>query len=197
MTGYSVRLPKDLVDKIDDQIDTKCYFSTRPDFVLFAMKSTAMIMAEKYRKMLDMINNDEIMKYIKGQEKLLTARVGDVIIDNYKRDYVGEPIQIMIRIPDGLNKIIDEFIIRIGYVSNKLDFIRMSIICTLESLNEMELIMQNAEEYTKQVKKTQDDLIKSVSENIIKGQNPGDVLKMTIDANMSMKTIGSDFQSND
>lgn len=73
----------------------------------------------------------------------------------------------------------------------------MSIICTLESLNEMELIMQNAEEYTKQVKKTQDDLIKSVSENIIKGQNPGDVLKMTIDANMSMKTIGSDFQSND
>ena len=91
----------------------------------------------------------------------------------------------MIRIPEGLNKIIDEFIIRIGYVTNKLDYIRMSILCTLESLNEMERIMQNAEAYTNEVKKTQDDLIRVVAENLIKGNDPGDILKMTVNARMS------------
>ncbi|MBO7351529.1 MAG: hypothetical protein J6U12_01235 [Candidatus Methanomethylophilaceae archaeon] len=185
MPGYSVRLPKDLVDRIDAQIDTKLYFSTRPEFVLFAMKSTAMIMAEKYRKMLEMVNDNEIMRYIKGQEKLLTARVGDAILEKYKKNYCGDPVQIMIRIPEGLNKIIDEFIIRIGYVTNKLDYIRMSILCTLESLNEMERIMQNAEAYTNEVKKTQDDLIRVVAENLIKGNDPGDILKMTVNARMS------------
>ena len=190
MTGYSVRLPQGIVDAIDLQIREKEYFSTRPDFVLFAMKSTAMTMAERYRKMLEMIDSNDSMRYMKGQEKLLTSRVGESLLKIFSERFGGDPVQIMIRIPEGLNRIIEDFVIRIGYVSNKLDYIRLSIVCTLESLGEMEQIMAGAEEYTRNVKKAQDDLIKAVAGDLLGGKGSVDVIGRVADANIKVGQEG-------
>lgn len=184
MTGYSVRFPKEATDAIDVLINKKNYFTTRPEFILFAMKSTAMIMAEKYRMMLEMIKNDNVLKNIKGQEKALTEKVGAALIDKFNDKYKGEPVQIMIRIPDGLNSIIEDFVIRIGYVTNKLDFIRMSIVCTMESLDEMEKIIQNAEKFTAEMKKAQEELLKAVSEKVIAGADTNDLINEAVKSNI-------------
>ena len=190
MTGYSVRLPQGIVDAIDLQIKEKEYFSTRPDFVLFAMKSTAMIMADRYRKMLEMIDGNESMRYMKGQEKLLVSRVGESLLEVFNGRFGGDPVQIMIRIPEGLNRIIEDFVIRIGYVTNKLDYIRLSIVCTLESLDEMEQIMAGAEEYTRNVKKAQEDLIRAVAGDLIGGDGSVDVIRRVVDANVNVSQKG-------
>ncbi|MBR3476773.1 MAG: hypothetical protein IKH39_06420, partial [Candidatus Methanomethylophilaceae archaeon] len=96
----------------------------------------------------------------------------------------------MIRIPEGLNRIIEDFVIRIGYVTNKLDYIRLSIVCTLESLGEMEQIMAGAEEYTRNVKKAQEDLIRAVAGDLIGGDGSVDVIRRVVDANVNVSQKG-------
>jgi hypothetical protein len=72
-------------------------------------------------------------------------------------------------IPEGLNRTIKTLVIRIGYMTNKLDYIHLSIICTY---SEMEQIMSEIEEYTINVKKAQDNLIRIVMGDLASGR-PG------------------------
>ena len=169
MGSYSVRIPKELANRIDEHIDKKKFFTTRPDFILYAMKSTVELMADKYVQVKNIVSTNENLSALEGQVDTMIEGIGRELLRKYD-EYEGEPVQILIRIPDGLTEYIENFIWKIGLARNTIDFIRISIICCLESIDRLEQVAKDVDQYMKVSRESQYRLVREVTNSILKGE---------------------------
>ncbi len=169
MGSYSVRIPKELADRIDEQINVKKFFTTRPDFILYAMRSTVELMADKYIQVKSIVSSNENFSALEGQVDTMIGGIGRELLKKCD-EYQGEPVQILIRIPNGLKEYIENFIWRIGLATSTIDFIRISIICCLESIERMDQVTKDVDQYMEKSRISQNQLIREVTNSILKGE---------------------------
>ena len=168
MGSYSVRIPKELADRIDEQINKKNFFTTRPDFILYAMRSTVELMADKYVQVKNIVSTNENLSALEGQVDTMISGIGRELLRKYE-DYEGDSVQILIRIPDGLNEYIGHFIWKIGLARSTIDFIRISIICCLESMDRVEQVAKDVDKYIEESRRSQYRLVQEVTNSILNG----------------------------
>ncbi len=161
-----MRFPKKLITIVDQYISKENQFTTRPDFILDAIRFSYGKLTEKYADIYESTHAGKSgYDLYKGREKELMRVSGEVLLSEYQ-DYGRETIQVMLRIPKGLADLIDMNILGIDFCKNRSDFIRISVIYKLSYIEELNEIWKKAEEYNKEVK---EDLRNSVVDTILKG----------------------------
>lgn len=111
----AIRVPSDLIERIDYEIEEYQYFTTRPAFILDGIR-------DLFRYFIDLKGqNEQIFKSAYGDnptvgyESLKKMMLVSVFQEYYTgeggyKKYVGASCQIMLRIPAGLYKDINTFI---------------------------------------------------------------------------------------
>ncbi len=125
----NIRLPKELVDKIDLCIETDKLYTTRPDFMI-----------ESLRSLFTWIISTRIIDWEEEQAELVNRMrmyhmrsVVELLLDEF-REYKGEPIQIVLRVPRGLFEIIDGYKNKMRPFPNFMTLLRASAVYGLHEV---------------------------------------------------------------
>lgn len=169
----TIRVPKDLSDKIDGYIE-KGYYLSRSDFVTSAVRFTLIYYAE-LRGIFSQLFTDSVNKYSDGKpprpimtydEYLdydeesfpnMATPSEDQYVQNYYsvtltfltyyEKFKGKPVQIGFSYPDGLRQRVRTLNKTKYGFSRKMDFVRVSIVCLLLKTFETDFLYDDMERY--------------------------------------------------
>lgn len=182
-----MRFPKKLIDQIDKYIQTDNFYTTRPDFILDAVRFSYWKLSEKYASVFEMTADEKSPYHLyKGREKELMQISADVLLAEY-HEYGDEAIQVMLRFPKGLTDDIENNILGAGLCKNRADFVRLSIIYKISHFIELKDLWKKIEVYNKEVK---EGLKNSVLDTIL-----SDFKNKTLFE--TAKTVAGAFNKND
>lgn len=164
----SIRLPNDMVGKIDGYIQSIGHFTSRPSYIVNSMAVLFRTLVDSRLKIDAEI--DGIRKTIDLDPNILLSITQTMVrgyMEKYER-YEGEPVQILLRVPVGLLNAIDEYAPVLGLYSKRIDFIRMAVVNQL-ALDESFLEkLDQVKEHRVQQKRSTDEIIHSVLSNLTK-----------------------------
>lgn len=169
----SIRLPSELIERIDYYIDQLGHIQTRPAYIVNAMdnlfksfvESRLKIDAELEKLMETTPIDSEVIKDI-------TQTLVKGYIEKYEV-YNGDSVQILLRVPYGLSKDIEEYSDSLGFYSKKADFIRMAIINQLSADESFIELLDRVKNQSVQKRRSNDEIVRSVIQNISK--NPDSI----------------------
>ena len=144
-----MRFPNKLIGVVDRLINNDYLYTTRPDFILDAVRFTYGKLSEKYADVYEKTSMAEsAFALYKGRENELMQMSGDVLLSNY-RDYGQETVQVMVRLPKGLVDKIEKNLVGIGFCKNRTDFVRIATVYKLSYITELENLWKKAETYNR------------------------------------------------
>jgi len=160
--AVSMRVPQELVDRIDAAIEEYGHHTTRPDFIVDGMRSLLsgllqfrLLVMEALRK-----NSDEIEMAMITVQNSFKLSFEDRLSEF--ENYGGEQVQVMVRIPAGLEKDIMSFNDSFKPYRNRMEFMRLAIIHELDHLeNDRMLLNSPSEAFIRRqnlVKRTVEDM---------------------------------------
>lgn len=158
----SIRLPSEMLERIDGYIQNPGHFSTRPSYIVNAMENLFRTLVDSRLKIDAEI--DEISK-ITSIEPNVILNITQTLIDRYMEKYAkfgGEPIQILLRVPSGLIRNIDEYQNVLGFYDKRSDFIRMAVANQIALDESFDESLERVKDHKVQQKRSSDDIIQSV-----------------------------------
>ncbi len=148
-----MRFPEKLIDVIDKLIIEDNLFTTRPDFILDAVRFSYGKLSEKYASLFKSTRDKSSPFCIyEGKEKDLLCMSCEVLLSSY-HEFGADSVQVMLRLPKGLVENIENNILRTGFCKNRADFVRLSIIYKISYLNELKDLWKTAESYNADLQK--------------------------------------------
>ena len=166
----SIRLPGELVEKIDHYIELLGHFQTRPAYIVNSMEvlfrsfvgSRLKVDAEIEKLRETAPIDSEVIRDI-------TRRLVSGYMEKYEV-YGGENIQILLRVPCGLSKDIDDYANVLGFYSKKSDFIRMAVINQISADESFVGLLSRVKDHKVQQRRSSDEIVQAVLQNISKDQ---------------------------
>ncbi len=158
----SIRLPTEMLEKMDDYIQKLGHFSTRPSYIVNSMENLFRTLVDSRLKIDAEI--DEISK-ITSIEPNVILHITQTLVDRYMEKYAkfgGEPVQILLRVPSGLIRNIDEYQNVLGFYDKRVDFIRMAVANQIALDESFEERLERVKDHKVQQKRSSDDIIQSV-----------------------------------
>lgn len=180
MAGYTIKLPGDLVAKIDNLIETEQYFTSRPEFILFSFRSTVIILVERQLRIRDMIENDKTFAMAGEMTKEICGRIGKSTLKKFD-GYGGSAVTVMFRLPEGLEKLFDSYIFALGYCDSKVDFVRMSILFTLDNFTIVDKVVEDADRFISEDERRKEETMKKAIRQAITGSGTGSLLDTVLE----------------
>lgn len=174
MITSTVKLPEDLISRIDERIETK-EFSTRADFVLHALRLTVSKYTEIKRELISR-KESEIPEETEVATKF-NSYFKELFIEY--AEFKGKPVQINTRVPEGLDQRIDILVKPEYGFKKKTDFTRIAVLYLLLVLNETDGVFQYAEEYVAKQKAVTEIFNQLVKEGLSDGKNMEQILNET------------------
>ncbi len=172
MITRTIKIPEALIEKIDAFVRSNNY-STRTDFVLHAMREALIVYANKKKELIEKSQGASVSdKAVNDLYSNLTS--------TYLRgfdEYDGKLIQINVRVPEGLDEKISLLIKPEYGFKKKADFIRVSIMCLLSTLGEVDDIFLDAEKYAARQKQMTELINKTLIQSLSEGKNVDDILE--------------------
>ncbi len=141
--AVTMRIPQDLVNRIDDAIDEYGHHSTRPDFIVDGMRTLFSTMMQLRLNIGKLIMKDENMSEVTS---LLMQNAFKTTLEKMHSEfesYGGNMVQVMVRVPAGLNRDIVTFEDPFKPFRNRMEFMRMSIINELDLLPKEKSLLEN------------------------------------------------------
>ena len=158
----SIRLPSGMIGRIDEYIQKSGHFSTRPSYVVNSMEVLFRTLVDSRLKIDQQI--DEISKITNIEPNIIlniTKTLMDRYMDNYAK-FEGDPVQILLRVPAGLLKDIDDYQTVLGFYSKRSDFIRMAVANQISIDESFDEKMERVKDHKVQQKRSSDEIIQSV-----------------------------------
>lgn len=174
MITSTVKLPEDLVARIDERIESK-EFSTRADFVLHALRLTVSRYTEIKRELIRR-KKSEIPEETEVAIEFNTY-FKEFFIEY--QEFKGNPVQINTRVPEGLDQRIDILVKPEYGFKKKTDFTRIAVMYLLLVLNETDGVFQYAEEFAAKQKAVTEIFNQLVKEGLSEGKNMEQILNET------------------
>ena len=176
-----MRFPEKLIEMIDRLITEDNLFTTRPDFILEAVRFSYGKLSEKYASLFKSTRDKSSpFSMYEGKEKDVMYMTGEVLLSSY-HDYGSDSIQVMLRLPKGLVEKIENNILKTGFCKNRADFVRISIVFKISYLNELQDLWKTAESYNADLQKElQNAVIDTVLSNF-KDQSMFDTAKTVME----------------
>jgi len=162
----SIRLPSGMLERIDNYIQAPGHFTTRPAYIVNAMERLFRTLVDSRIKVDAQI--DEIGK-IANIEPNVILNITKTVMDRYMDKYAqfeGEPIQVLLRVPVGLLKDIDDYQTVLGFYNKRTDFIRMAISNQISLDESFEEKLERVKDHKVQQKRSSDEIIQSVLLNM-------------------------------
>ena len=172
MITRTIKIPEALIKKIDAFVESNNY-STRTDFVLHAMREALIVYANQKKELIE-----------KSKGAPITEKSVNELYSNLTATYLrgfdehdGKPIQINVRVPDGLDEKISILIKPEYGFKKKADFIRVSIMSLLSILGEVDEIFMDAEKYAARQKQMTELVNKVLMQGLSEGKKVDDILQ--------------------
>ena len=166
IVAQPMRFPEKLIEKIDNYIVNDNLYTTRPDFILDAVRFSYGKLSEKFAEVYEKTHSGEAGYSIyKSRERDLMQMTGMVLLSEYQ-EYGVEKTQVMLRFPKGLAEDIEKNVLSTRICKNRSDFIRLSIVYKLTYIAELKDLWKSVESYNKDLK---EDLSNSVADFILNG----------------------------
>ena len=163
MKQRTVRIPENLSRKIDELVTVDHLYSTKADFILSSIRYTLILYAQKKKEIVEDYPDIPLTNGLIDQTY---SAITNTYLTTYDL-YTGDPVQINVRIPDGLDDRISH-LTKVQYGFNKkADFIKVSIICLLTTVRETEDIFNDIEK----MMKDQEALMEEIYANVMKGMS--------------------------
>ena len=182
MLNKSVRVPQELLDKIDEYVYVKQYYSTRTDFFLSSMRQLVATYAQKKKEVMEQYKTPSTKDVIEQTFRSIT----ELYLRSFKR-YSGETTQINLNTPEGLWNQIEKLLKREYGYERKADFPRASIMCLLFHLDEVESILDDTEKFMQEQMQLRAEIYKYVQEGLEKNMSPADIINTTFDKMVAKK----------
>jgi Arc/MetJ-type ribon-helix-helix transcriptional regulator len=187
MMNKSVRVPQELLEKIDLYVYEKKYYATRADFILAGVRQLVYTYAQKKREVAEQVNVQVTKEVIEEIFRSVT-RVYLEAFDFHK----GESTQISFRIPEGLDNQVSSLLRREYGFNKKADFPRAGIMCLIAHLGEVDDILSDTNKFMEDQLKIREDIYKIVMEgmkNNLSGQEiiTGALQKLTAEHDKTKK----------
>lgn len=169
----SIRLPKELLVKIDEMNEIIGFSQSRAEYIVKSMDSL-------FRSLVDnRIRIDTQVEALKKAQEIdpntilaITKAAIDRFMEKYAQ-YGGEKSQVLLRVPSKLLGYIDDNITTIGLYSNRSEFIRMAVSNQIElDIAILEKIKRIKEHRIFQKRDT-NDIINSVLNSLTKKDSEG------------------------
>lgn len=158
----SIRLPSGMIEKIDEFIQESGHFSTRPAYIINSMEVLFRTFVNSRLKIDQQI--DELRK-ITDIDPNVILNITKTLIDRYMEKYAkfeGKPIQVLIRIPSGLLRDIDDYQTVLGFYTKRSDFIRMAVANQISLDESFYEKLERVKDHKVQQKRSSDEIIQSV-----------------------------------
>lgn len=172
-----MRFPEKLIDVIDKLITDDNLFTTRPDFILEAIRFAYGKLSEKYADLFKKTRDKSSpFSMYEGKENDVMYMTGEVLLSSY-HDYGPDSVQVMLRLPKGLVENIENNILKTGFCKNRADFVRISIVFKISQLNELQDLWKTAESYNADIQKELHDAVIDTVLSNFKDQSMFDAAK--------------------
>ncbi len=127
----NIRMPKGLVDRIDECISADRLHATRPDFLIDSIRGL-------FTMILDtrIMDDDEDVGAVATALRMFHVRlIIEESLEEY-RGYQGDPVQIVIRFPIGLFKTINEYSDKLKPYTSFMSLLRASSVYGLHNVRD-------------------------------------------------------------
>ena len=185
MPQRSVRIPTNLDKKIEELVDVDKLYSSKADFVLSSMRYTLILYAQKKKEIAEKYPGVPLSEQLVN---MTYSGITSVFLTAYNM-YEGEPVQINVRVPDGLENRISQLMLMNYGFNKRADFIKVSIMCMLSTIREIDDIFDDIEK----MRVDQETLREKIYEEVIKGlsqkKSGPDIIQDTIDKLLKNKDV--------
>lgn len=187
----SIRLPKELLVKIDEMNEIIGFSQSRAEYIVKSMETL-------FRTLIDnRIRIDTQLEALKKAQEIdpntilaITKAAIDRFMEKYEQ-YGGEKSQVLLRVPTKMMNSIDDNITTIGLYSNRSEFIRMAVSNQIELDAALLEKIRRIKEHKIFQKRDTNDIINSVLDSLTKKDSEG--LEGLIDlATMIMREAGQE-----
>lgn len=187
----SIRLPKELLVKIDEMNEIIGFSQSRAEYIVKSMETL-------FRTLIDnRIRIDTQLEALKKAQEIdpntilaITKAAIDRFMEKYEQ-YGGEKSQVLLRVPSKMMNSIDDNITTIGLYSNRSEFIRMAVSNQIELDAALLEKIRRIKEHKIFQKRDTNDIINSVLDSLTKKDSEG--LDGLIDlATMIMREAGQE-----
>ena len=176
MKQRTVRIPENLARKIDELVSVDHLYSTKADFILSSIRCTLILYAQKKKEIVEEYPNIPLTN---GLIEQTYAAITNTYLTTYDL-YEGEPVQINVRIPDGLDERISHLTKTQYGFTKKSDFIKVSIICLLSTVRETEDIFDDIDKMMKDQEALMDEIYENVMKGLSQRKSGPDIIKETL-----------------
>ena len=164
----SIRLPGELVEKIDYYIGLLGYFQTRPAYIVNSME---VLFRSFVGSRLKVDAEIEKLRETAPVDSDVIRDITRTLVSRYMEKYEvysGDNIQILLRVPCGLLKDIDDYADVLGFYSKKSDFIRMAVINQISADESFVELLSRVKDHKVQQTRSSDEIVRTVLQNISK-----------------------------
>lgn len=158
----SIRLPKDLLTKVDDMVEQLGFSTSRADYVVKSLDSFFRLLVDTKLKIDKQIEQLKELHEIDPNTILsITKAAMDIYMKKYGT-FTENKQQILLRVPTKMNRAIDEYRTYLGLYTDRAEFIRFAVVNQIESdaslLERMNMVRDNRIFQ----ERTTDDIVNSV-----------------------------------
>ena len=176
-----MRFPEKLIDLIDKLITEDNLFTTRPDFILEAVRFAYGKLSEKYADLFKKTSDKSSpFRLYEGKEKDVMHMTGEILLSSY-HEYGSDSVQVMLRLPKGLVENIEKNILNTGFCKNRADFVRLSIVYKISYIKELKDLWKTAESYNADLQKALHNAVIDTVLSNFKDQSMFDAAKTVIE----------------
>lgn len=158
----SIRLPKDLLTKVDDMVEQLGFSTSRADYVVKSLDSFFRLLVDTKLKIDKQIEQLKELHEIDPNTILsITKAAMDIYMKKYGT-FTENKQQILLRVPTKMNRAIDEYRTYLGLYTDRSEFIRFAVVNQIGSDTSLLERMNMVRENRIFQERTTDDIVNSV-----------------------------------
>lgn len=158
----SIRLPKDLLTKVDDMVEQLGFSTSRADYVVKSLDSFFRLLVDTKLKIDKQIEQLKELHEIDPNTILsITKAAMDIYMKKYGT-FTENKQQILLRVPTKMNRAIEEYRTYLGLYTDRSEFIRFAVVNQIESDTSLLERMNMVRENRIFQERTTDDIVNSV-----------------------------------
>lgn len=158
----SIRLPKDLLTKVDDMVEQLGFSTSRADYVVNSLDSFFRLLVDTKLKIDKQIEQLKELHEIDPNTILsITKAAMDIYMKKYGT-FTENKQQILLRVPTKMNRAIEEYRTYLGLYTDRSEFIRFAVVNQIESDTSLLERMNMVQENRIFQERTTDDIVNSV-----------------------------------
>ena len=168
----SIRIPQEMVDRIDAMIEQHGHFKSKPAYIAYAMESLFRTLV--YTKINMNKQLEEIRKISPVFDPMTITSLSNTLFSQYMekyQSYNGPMCQILLHVPERLLKDIEECAQVLGYYTKVPEFIRIAIVDQLKNDEDLYEKVKRIKDNRIEQQKSAEEMIQSALTDMPKEQS--------------------------